>query len=359
MSSVETEVPVAATPAYHGGTVRPLYDADADPARLRGRTVAVIGFGSQGHAHALNLAQSGVDVRVGLYEGSRSRARAESAGLRVSSVGDAVAAASIVSILVPDTLQAALWRDEIAPRLRPGQTFVFAHGFAVRFAQVAPPPDVDVVLVAPKSPGHRVREVYAQGGGVPALVAVHQDASGHAFDDALAYAHGIGCTRAGVLRTTFAEETETDLFGEQAVLCGGVSALVKAGFETLVEAGYQPEVAYFECMHELKLIVDLMHQGGLNYMRYSISDTAEYGDYHAGPRIVTDETREAMRTLLRDIRDGSFAREWIAENEAGRPRFARARLADVDHPIEQVGARLRRMMPFVQPREVRPGEGGA
>lgn len=363
MPSPETLTPPAAAPAFapgvEPGATRPFYDADADLERLRRRAVAVIGFGSQGHAHALNLAQSGVDVHVGLYAGSASRARAEAAGLRVTSVGDAVAAASIVAVLVPDTVQAALWRDEIAPRLRAGQTLVFAHGFAVRFGQVVAPPDVDVVLVAPKSPGHRVREVFAQGGGVPALVAVHQDASGHAFDDALAYARAIGCTRAGVLRTTFAEETETDLFGEQAVLCGGVSALVKAGFETLVEAGYQPEVAYFECMHELKLIVDLMHQGGLNYMRYSVSDTAEWGDYHAGPRIVTEETRAAMRALLADIRDGTFAHEWIAENAAGRPRFERARMADVEHPIERVGTRLRRMMPFVHPREVRPGQGGA
>jgi len=310
-------------------------------------------------AHARNLHDSGVDVRVGLHADSASRAKAEAAGLRVRSVRDAVAEASIIAVLVPDTVQAALWRDEIAPALRPGQTVVFAHGFAVRFGQVVAPEGVDVVLVAPKSPGHRVREVYAQGGGVPALVAVHQDASGHAWDDALAYAKGIGCTRAGVLRTTFAEETETDLFGEQAVLCGGVSALVKAGFETLVQAGYQPEIAYFECMHELKLIVDLMYQGGLNYMRYSVSDTAEFGDYTAGKRIVTERTRAEMRDLLAEIQDGTFATRWIAENEQGRPRFEADRRRDAEHPIEQVGVRLRRMMPFVNPREVRPGEGGA
>jgi ketol-acid reductoisomerase len=337
----------------------PFYDADADLARLRGRPVAVIGFGSQGHAHALNLRDSGVDVRVGLYPGSASADKARAAGLRVLSVREAVEEAQLVAVLVPDTAQAAVYRDEIAPALWPGKTLLFAHGFAVRFGQVEPPPGVDVVLVAPKAPGHRVREVFSQGGGVPGLAAVHHDASGGAFDDALAYAKGIGCTRAGVLRTTFAEETETDLFGEQAVLCGGVSALVKAGFDTLVSAGYQPEIAYFECMHELKLIVDLMYQGGLNYMRYSVSDTAEYGDYHAGPQLVTDETRATMRRLLGEIQDGTFATAWIAENAAGRPRFECDRVRDADHPIEQVGTRLRRMMPFVQPREVRPGVGGA
>ncbi|MFL5580315.1 MAG: ketol-acid reductoisomerase [Gemmatimonadaceae bacterium] len=357
--------PEAAAPAARAftpparETARPFYDADADIERLRGRTVAVIGFGSQGHAHALSLRDSGVDVRVGLYEGSRSRERAEAAGLRVTSVAAAAAEADLISVLVPDTEQARIYGEAIAPHLRPGKTLVFAHGFAIRFAQIVPPQDVDVVLVAPKAPGHRVREVFQAGGGVPGLAAVHQDASGHAFEDALAYAKGIGCTRAGVLRTTFAEETETDLFGEQAVLCGGVSALVKAGFETLVEAGYQPEIAYFECMHELKLIVDLMYQGGLNYMRYSVSDTAEYGDYQAGPRLVTHQTRDTMRRILRDIQDGTFARRWIAENEAGRPRFQHDRLRDADHQIEEVGRRLRAMMPFVQPREVRPGQGGA
>jgi len=351
---------VAAAPAeYAPPAARVLYDADADLGRLRGRTVAVIGYGSQGHAHALNLRDAGVSVRVGLHATSRSRAKAQQAGLRVSSVSEAVAGADVVSILVPDTEQARLYRDEVAPHLRPGSTLVFAHGFAIRFARVVPPEGVDVVLVAPKAPGHRVREVYASGGGVPGLAAVHADATGHAWDDALAYAKGIGCTRAGVIRTTFAEETETDLFGEQAVLCGGVSHLVKAGFETLVDAGYQPEVAYFECLHELKLIVDLMYQGGLSYMRYSVSDTAEYGDYHAGPRVVTGETRDAMRRLLGEIQDGTFARAWMAEHESGRARFERDRARDVDHEIERVGRRLRAMMPFVQPREVRPGAGGA
>jgi ketol-acid reductoisomerase len=341
------------------GGAEPYYDGDADLARLHGRRVAVVGFGSQGHAHALNLRDSGVDVRVGLYEGSASWEKAEAAGLRVATVGEAVDEADVVVLLVPDTAQAALYREEIEPRLRPGKTLVFAHGFAVRFGQIVPPAGVDVSLVAPKAPGHRVREVFTQGGGVPALVAVQQDASGHALDDALAYAKGIGSTRAGVLATTFAEETETDLFGEQAVLCGGVSALVKAGFETLVQAGYQPEVAYFECMHELKLIVDLMHQGGLNYMRYSVSDTAEYGDYRAGPQLVTEQTRATMRRLLHEIQDGTFATAWIAENEQGRPHFVCDRLRDADHPIEQVGRRLRHMMPFVNAREVRPGQGGA
>ena len=335
------------------------YDADADLERLAGRPIAVIGFGSQGHAHALNLRDSGVDVRVGLYEGSPSRRRAEEAGLTVRSVARAAEEADVIMLLTPDTGQAALYTKHIAPHLAPGKTLMFAHGFNLRFGQIRPPAGVDVSMVAPKSPGHRVRELFRRGEGVPALVAVEHDASGGALQDALAYAKGIGCTRAGVLRTTFAEETETDLFGEQAVLCGGVSALVKAGFETLVEAGYQPEVAYFECMHELKLIVDLFYQGGLNYMRYSVSDTAEYGDYVAGPRIVTDATRDAMRELLGEIRDGSFARRWIDENEAGRPNFRRARERDVTHQIELVGRDLRRRMPFVVPAERVPGEGGA
>ena len=341
------------------GAAAVYYDSDADLARLRGRPIAVIGFGRQGHAHALNLRDSGLDVRIGLYEGSGSRAKAEGAGLRVLPVREAAEEAEIIVLLTPDTAQGTLYRDEIAPALRPGKTLIFAHGFAVRFGQITPPAGVDVSLVAPKAPGHRVREVYGQGGGVPGLAAVHQDASGGAFEDALAYAKGIGCTRAGVLRTTFAEETETDLFGEQAVLCGGTAALVKAGFDTLVEAGYQPEIAYFECLHELKLIVDLMYQGGLNYMRYSVSDTAEYGDYHAGAQLVTEQTRATMRRLLHEIQDGTFATRWIRENEEGRPHFVCDRLRDVDHPIEQVGRQLRRMMPFVQPREVRPGQGGA
>jgi ketol-acid reductoisomerase len=335
------------------------YDRDADIGRLRGRRIAIIGFGSQGHAHALNLRDSGLDVRVGLYETSRSWSTAEGCQLRVRSVDEAAREADVIMLLVPDTTQAAVYCDHVRPHLGAGKTLMFAHGFNIRYGQVIPPAGVDVTMVAPKAPGHRVREVFTQGGGVPALVAVHQDASGHALEDALAYARALGCTRAGVLRTTFEEETETDLFGEQAVLCGGVSALVKAGFETLVEAGYQPEIAYFECMHELKLIVDLYYQGGLNYMRYSVSDTAEYGDYHAGPQIVTDETRRTMRRLLDEIRDGSFAKTWIDENARGRPVFTDTRQRETEHQIEQVGRALRRMMPFVQPREVQPGQGGA
>ena len=335
------------------------YDNDADVARLAGRPVAIIGFGSQGHAHALNLRDSGLDVRVGLYEGSRSRAKAESAGLRVVSVAQAVDEAQLVMLLTPDTAQAELYCSEIHPHLAAGKTLMFAHGFNIRYGQIVPPEGVDVSMVAPKAPGHRVREVFVQGGGVPSLVAVHQDASGHALPDALAYAKALGSTRAGVLLTTFTEETETDLFGEQAVLCGGTAALVKAGFETLVEAGYQPEVAYFECMHELKLIVDLFYQGGLNYMRYSVSDTAEYGDYTAGPQLITDETRATMRRLLAGIRNGSFAETWIEENRRGRPEFTRQRQQDADHPIERVGRELRGMMAFVNPKEVVPGQGGA
>jgi len=335
------------------------YDRDASLERLQGRSIAIIGFGSQGHAHALNLRDSGLDVRIGLHASSRSRAKAEAAGLRVDDVADAVGVADIIVLLVPDTAQADVYREHVAPHLAPGKTLLFAHGFTIRYGQIEPPAGVDVAMVAPKAPGHRVREVYVQGGGVPALVAVHQDASGSALEDALAYAKGIGSMRAGVLRTTFAEETETDLFGEQAVLCGGVSELVKAGFETLVDAGYQPEVAYFECLHELKLIVDLMYQGGLNYMRYSVSDTAEYGDYTAGPRVIGPEAREAMRTLLADIRSGDFAERWIEESRTGRADFETRRRADVDHTIERVGRDLRRMMPFVQPREVVPGAGGA
>jgi ketol-acid reductoisomerase len=335
------------------------YDKQADLERLKNKPIAIIGFGSQGHAHARNLHDSGLDVRVGLYSGSKSFAKVEAAGLRAVSVADAAREAQMVMILTPDIGQAQLYRDHIAPHMDPGKTLMFAHGFNIRFGQIVPAAGIDVSMVAPKAPGHRVREVYSQGGGVPALVAVEQDASGGAFEDALAYAKAIGSTRAGVLRTTFAEETETDLFGEQVVLCGGVSALVKTAFETLVEAGYQPEVAYFECMHELKLIVDLFYQGGLNYMRYSVSDTAEWGDYTAGPRIITDETRATIKQILSDIQNGAFAEDWIEENHNGRPRFNSWRKADVAHPIERIGLELRRMMPFVNPREVTPGEGGA
>jgi ketol-acid reductoisomerase len=335
------------------------YDKQADLERLKGKTIAVIGFGSQGHAHARNLAESGLDVRVGLYSGSKSWAKVEAAGLQPMTVADAAKAADMIMMLTPDIGQGDVYRQHIAPHMERGKTLMFAHGFNIRFGQIIPTKEIDVSMVAPKAPGHRVREVYTQGGGVPALVAIEQDASGEALANALAYAKGLGCTRAGVLRTTFAEETETDLFGEQVVLCGGVSGLVKSAFETLVEAGYQPEVAYFECMHELKLIVDLFYQGGLNYMRYSVSDTAEWGDYTAGPKLITDETRQTMKQILADIQSGAFAEDWIDENHNGRPRFNAARAADVDSRIEQVGLELRRMMPFVNPREVKPGSGGA
>jgi ketol-acid reductoisomerase len=331
------------------------YDNDADLNRLADRKIAIIGFGSQGHAHALNLKDSGLDVRVGLHEGSRSREKAESAGLTVRSVEDAAREADMIMLLIPDTRQAEVYAESIAPHLTPGKTLMFAHGFNIRYDQIVPPEGVDVSMVAPKAPGHRVREVFEHGGGVPALAAVHQDASGHALDDALAYARGIGSTRAGVLVTTFSEETETDLFGEQAVLCGGAAELVKAGFETLVDAGYQPELAYFECLHELKLIVDLMYQGGLNYMRYSVSETAEYGDYVAGTEVINKESRAAMKKLLQRIQDGSFATDWIEENRQGQPNFKRRRAQDVEHTIEKVGRDLRRMMPFVNPKEVVPG----
>jgi len=325
------------------------YDKDADLSLITGRKVAIIGYGSQGHAHALNLRDSGVAVRVGLLSASRSRPKAEAQGLDVTSPADAAAWADVTMLLVPDTAQPALYESDIRPHLRPGRMLMFAHGFNIRFGTIAPPPGVDVAMVAPKSPGHRVREVFVEGGGTPALLAVHRDATGRARDVALAYAKGIGATRAGVIETTFAEETETDLFGEQAVLCGGVSALVKAGFETLVDAGYQPEIAYFECLHELKLIVDLMYRGGLRYMRHSVSDTAEHGDYTAGPRIVSGQVRDEMRRLLAEIRDGSYARGWIEENEQGRPRFSATRREEREHQIEKVGARLRALMPFLDP----------
>ncbi len=333
------------------------YDADADLALIRGRKVAILGYGSQGHAHALNLRDSGVDVRVGLHAGSKSRAKAQADGLVVNDPASACAWADVIMVLVPDTVQAGLYREAIRPNLTAGNTLMFAHGFNVRFGTLDLPKDIDVSMIAPKSPGHRVRELYQEGAGTPALLAIHQDASGKAKEAALSYAKGIGVTRAGVIETTFAEETETDLFGEQAVLCGGVSALVKAAFETLVEAGYQPEIAYFECMHELKLIVDLMYQGGLNYMRYSVSDTAEHGDYTGGPRIITDETRKEMRKMLAEIQDGTYARNWIEEDRKGRPWFNAQREKEQSQKLEEVGARLRELMPFLKPVKHRQPAG--
>ncbi len=297
-----------------------------------------------------------MDVTVGLRQGSKSWAKAEADGLTVMPVGEAAAWADTIMVLAPDTVQAKIYEEEIEPNLSAGKTLMFAHGFNIRYGTITPPANVDVSMVAPKAPGHRVREVFTEGGGTPCLLAVHQDASGQARANALSYAYGIGGTRAGVLETTFAEETETDLFGEQSVLCGGVSALVKAGFETLVEAGYQPEIAYFECMHELKLIVDLMYQGGLNYMRYSVSDTAEHGDYSAGTRIITEETKYEMSQILKEIQDGTYAQNWIKENENGRPWFNEQRRQQQDHLIERVGVELRGMMPFVNPKVVKPGE---
>jgi ketol-acid reductoisomerase len=323
------------------------YESDADPTLIAGRKVAILGYGSQGHAHAQNLLESGVDVRVALREGSPSRRKAEEAGLRVTSLGDAAAEADVIMILLPDTDQKAAYDEFVAPHLSDGDMLMFAHGFNIRFGQIVPPPGVDVTMVAPKGPGHLVRRTYTEGGGVPSLVAVYQDATGKARDLALSYAHAIGATRAGVLDTTFDEETETDLFGEQVVLCGGLTALVTAGFETLVNAGYQPESAYFECLHELKLIVDLMYEQGIAGMRYSISDTAEYGDLTRGPRVIDDAVRAEMQTILDDIRSGAFAEEWIAENKAGRPKFQALRDAGKAHQIESVGAELRAMMPFI------------
>jgi ketol-acid reductoisomerase len=332
------------------------YDKDADLGLIKGKRVAILGYGSQGHAHALNLKDSGVAVKVGLPATSGSLAKAKAAGLEVAPVAEAAAWADVVMVLVPDTAQPAVYEESIAKNLKPGDTLMFAHGFNVRFGTIAPRADVDVSMVAPKGPGHRVRETYQSGSGVPALLAVHQDASGKARDLALSYACAIGAGRAGVLETTFAEETETDLFGEQAVLCGGVSALVKAGFETLVEAGYQPEVAYFECLHELKLIVDLMYRGGLGYMRYSISDTAEYGDYVSGPRVVDQHTRDTMKKVLEEIRSGAFAKRWIEENQTGRKWFEAQRAKERKHAIEEVGAKLRERMPFLEPVKIEPGK---
>ena len=325
------------------------YEDAADLSIIRGKKVAIIGYGSQGHAHALNLKDSGVSVKVGLPATSKSVDKARAAGLEVVSVADAAKWADVVMILTPDHSQGKMYKDEIEPNLRQGATLMFAHGFNIRVGAIVPRKDRDVSMVAPKSPGHRVRELFVEGAGTPALFAIHQDATGQARPLTLSYAKGIGVMRAGVIETTFAEETETDLFGEQVVLCGGVSALVKAGFETLVEAGYQPEIAYFECLHELKLIVDLIYQGGLNYMRYSVSDTAENGDYTGGPRIVTDATKREMRQMLAEIQNGTYAKAWIAENAAGRPNFNKLREADRNHAIEQVGVRLRALMPFLKP----------
>jgi ketol-acid reductoisomerase len=335
------------------------YDKDADLSLIQSKNVAIIGYGSQGHAHALNLKDSGVNVVVGLAEGSKSTSKAQAAGLDVKSVGDAAKWADVIMILVPDTTAPKLYRESIAPSLGAGKTVMFAHGFNIRFGTVDVPKNVDVSMIAPKAPGHRVRELFVEGGGTPALVAVAQDASGNAFQLALAYGAGIGAARAGMLETTFVEETESDLFGEQAVLCGGVSELIKAGFKTLVDAGYQPEVAYFECLHELKLIVDLVYRGGLNYMRYSVSDTAEYGDYTAGPRVIGAEARTEMKKLLAEIQDGSFAKRWIKENEDGRPWFNKTRAAEQGQLVEDVGARLRALMPFIQPVTIRPDGQGA
>ncbi len=324
------------------------YETETDPEIIKSLIVGIVGYGSQGHAHALNLHDSGVNVRVGLHEGSASRAKAEAEGLTVGTVAEVAQDADVIMFLTPDVPMGAIYKEGVEPHLRPGQTLLFAHGFNVHYGLIAPPPEVNVAMVAPKGPGHRLRHEVVHGAGMPALVAVHQDADGRAKDVALSYAWGIGCARAGVLETTFKEETETDLFGEQAVLCGGLSALIKAGFETLVEAGYQPEAAYFECLHETKLIVDLLYEGGLTYMRHSISDTAEWGDYTAGPQVIGNESREAMRELLRNIQDGSFAKKWIEENESGRTELTRHREVESRHPIEVVGRELRGMMPFIK-----------
>jgi len=323
------------------------YEKDAKPELLKGRKIAILGYGSQGHAHALNLHDSGFDVIVGLRPESSSVDKAIKAGLTVTSIEEAAKQADVIMMLLPDTAQKAIYEAEVAPHMTAGKVLMFAHGFNIRYGLINPPADVDVVMCAPKGPGHLVRRTFKEGGGVPALIAVHQDASGHAKDIALAYAHGVGGTRVGVLETTFTEETETDLFGEQAVLCGGVTALVRAGYETLVEAGYQPESAYFECLHELKLIVDLMYEEGITGMRYSISDTAEYGDLTRGSRIITEAVKHEMKEVLAEIQDGRFAAEWIKENEIGRPRYRELKEAGKRHPIEEVGSKLRAMMPFI------------
>jgi ketol-acid reductoisomerase len=330
---------------------RRFYEKDGSLAALQGKTIAIIGYGSQGHAHALNLRDSGLNVVVGLHGASKSAAKVKAAGLKVMSVAEAAKAADVTMILVPDHIQGDTYRTDIAPHMTKGKTLMFAHGFNIHFDEIKPPADVDVSMIAPKAPGHRVRELFVEGVGVPALVAIAQDASGKALENALAYAYGLGCLKAGVIETTFKEETESDLFGEQSVLCGGVSELIRAGFETLTEAGYAPEIAYFECLHELKLIVDLIYEGGLGYMRYSISDTAEYGDYTRGPRIVTAETRAEMKKILSEIQSGEFARTWLKENRDGRKKFLAMREASKEQPIEKVGAELRAMMPFLKKRK--------
>jgi len=340
------------------------YETDGDLAQLKDHTVAIIGYGSQGHAHALNLRDSGVHVIVSDLKGGENWAKAEAAGFKVMTAAEAAQAGDTVMILVADHVQAALYEKEIAPRMKPGKTLMFAHGFNIHFKQIVPPPDVDVSMIAPKAPGHRVRELFVEGVGVPALVAIHQNPSGKALERALAYALALGCLKAGVIETTFREETESDLFGEQAVLCGGVSELIRASFETLVEAGYAPEIAYFECLHELKLIVDLIYEGGLAYMRFSVSDTAEYGDYTRGPRIITQQTRQEMKRILAEVQSGQFAREWIDENKTGRKNFLAMREAARDQLIERVGRDLRAMMTFLKKKkevgvpEDQPAAGG-
>jgi len=323
------------------------YEDDADLSIIQDKTIGVIGYGSQGHAHSLNLKDNGLNVVVGLYEGSKSWKKAEGQGLKVGLVEDVASESDVIMMLLPDTSMAQVYNDSIKPNLLPGKTLMFAHGFNIHYRTIVPPETVDVSMVAPKAPGHRMREVFTKGSGVPGLLAIHQDFSGNARGIGLAYARGVGCTRAGVLDTTFKEETETDLFGEQTILCGGVTALIKAGFETLVEAGYQPESAYFECMHELKLIVDLLYQGGMEYMRYSISDTAEFGDYTRGPVVIDEKVKDSMRKVLTEIQDGTFAREWISENDEGRHRFNKLRKDNAQHPIEEVGKQLRDVMSFL------------
>lgn len=330
--------------------VKVYYDQDAELSELKGKKIAVMGYGSQGHAQAQNLKESGIDVIVGLKLDSRNWQKAEADGLKVYTVSEAAAQADIIQMLVPDEIQARLYKEEIAEHMAPGKALMFSHGFNIHFGQIVPPAEVDVFLVAPKSPGHMVRRLYQEGVGVPGLIAVHQDHTGRAKNIALAYAKAIGCTRAGVFETTFKEETETDLFGEQAVLCGGVSELIKAGFDTLVEAGYAPEMAYFECLHELKLIVDLINEGGLSWMRYSISNTAEYGDYMVGKRVINEDTRKEMKKVLGEIQNGEFAKQWILENQANRPVFNAIRNREQDQLIEQVGAELRKMMPWLKKR---------